>query len=273
MQNVILWFLPILLVLSHASFAATSIEIRIKVGDVERKALVFPAQDDATNGKKKSTPLVLCYHGHGGNALSASRSFSMHRAWPNACVVYPQGVPTPGRLTDPEGKQNGWQFEQGSHDDRDLHFFDMLLSTCTERFHINPCAIFVMGHSNGGAFTYLLWAHRSEKIQAVAPSAAVAHRLVPILKPKPCFHSMATNDRLVHSTWQEWMVRKIQLINLSQKQPTNQGNNATYYAPQDPSRGAPLIIHRHNQGHTYPTEVSKEIARFFQECLAQKHHR
>jgi polyhydroxybutyrate depolymerase len=252
-----------------AVFAAGE-ECKIAVGTLERTALVFPPSEKYDDKAKKSPPLVLCFHGHGGSATSAARSFGMHLAWPEACVVYPQGIPTPGRLTDPEGKQNGWQFEAGSHEDRDLRFFDALLDLCTKKWNINPEQVFVMGHSNGGAFSYLLWSTRFEKITAVAPSAAVGHRLIPTLRPKPCFHAMATNDKLVLSTWQEWMVRKVQRVNQCQKPSTRWSQRAELFAPIDPMNGARVVIYRHDQGHRYPKEVTQEMVRFFQECSVRR---
>jgi polyhydroxybutyrate depolymerase len=245
--------------------AASGVECQIRVGELERKALVFAPATPKSKNTSSPRPLVLCFHGHGGSAASAARSFGMHRAWPEACVVYPQGVPTPGRLTDPEGKQNGWQFEVGSHGDRDLLFFDALLTTCRERYGIDPEQVFVMGHSNGGAFTYLLWSARSEKIKAVAPSAAVGHKLVPTLKPKPCLHVLGTNDKLVRSAWQEWMVAKLRKVNQCQEPSTAWSKQALRFAPLDPGKGSPLIIYRHSQGHRYPPEATQDIAQFFRE--------
>lgn len=53
------------------------------------------------------TPVVLL--GHHGGSRQASRSFQMHSEWPEAIVVYMQGLPTPGQWTDPDGKKPGWQ--------------------------------------------------------------------------------------------------------------------------------------------------------------------
>jgi len=58
-------------------------------------------------------PVVLVFHGHGGTARYAARTFALHRHWPEAIVVYPQGLNTPGRRTDPEGRRPGWQHAAG----------------------------------------------------------------------------------------------------------------------------------------------------------------
>ena len=75
--------------------------LTLKVGDLKRTALVFaPAASES-----QDHPLVFAFHGHGGNAQQAAKSFDVHHLWPEAVVVYPQGIPTPGRLTDPDGKR------------------------------------------------------------------------------------------------------------------------------------------------------------------------
>ena len=68
------------------------------VDGVEQHALVAvpsPAPTAAT-----PTPLVFVFHGHGGRSAAAARGFRLHELLPQAVVVYPQGLPTPGRLTD-----------------------------------------------------------------------------------------------------------------------------------------------------------------------------
>jgi polyhydroxybutyrate depolymerase len=72
----------------------------------------------------------------------------------------PQDV-TPGKLTDPEGKKSGWQSgpcDQKDRDqkDRDLSFFDAVLASMKKDYPIDEQRVFSTGHSNGGAFTYLL---------------------------------------------------------------------------------------------------------------------
>jgi hypothetical protein len=56
---------------------------------------------------------------HGGSMLNAARTLGYHTRWPEAIVVYMQGLNTPGRLTDPEGRQPGWQHAVGDQGDRD----------------------------------------------------------------------------------------------------------------------------------------------------------
>src|SRR4029077_1825582 len=123
--------------------------------------------------KEKPTPVVFVFHGHGGRAQNAARMFAMNRHWPEAISIYMQGLNTPGRLTDKEGKAPGWQKGLGDQEDRDLKFFDAVLARLKKDYKVDSKRIFSTGHSNGGAFTYLLWAERGEVLTAVAPSAGM----------------------------------------------------------------------------------------------------
>ncbi|MEI9893131.1 MAG: hypothetical protein WDN28_04275 [Chthoniobacter sp.] len=120
---------------------------------VTREALVYVPPAATTT----AAPVIFAFHGHGGTMAYAERKFGYHTLWPEAVVVYPQGLPTAGKLTDPEGKKAGWQFAAGDYGDRDLKFFDSILTSLRQDYHVDDKRIFVTGHSNGGGFTYLLW--------------------------------------------------------------------------------------------------------------------
>ncbi len=62
------------------------------IDGVQRDALVFRATCDAGAAKH---PLVVAFHGHGGRMLSTSVQMHIQTLWPQAIVVYPQGLNTP----------------------------------------------------------------------------------------------------------------------------------------------------------------------------------
>ena len=235
--------------------------ITLTVGDLKREALVFaPAKSSA------SPPLVFAFHGHGGNMRQASRSLAIHAAWREAVVVYPQGVPTPGQLTDPEGKKNGWQSKAGDHGDRDLKFFDELLKTVKKDSKTDDKRVYSTGHSNGGGFTYLLWANRGDVFAAVAPSGAVA-RYVADLKPKPCLHVAGEDDPLVKFAWQKRMMDGVKKLNgcaATGKEWAKSGKlTGTLYESKG---GTPFVSLIGPITHTFPAaDAPKLIVKFFQE--------
>ena len=103
------------------------------VDGVKREAIVHvPAKKSDAK-----LPLVFDFHGHGGTAKNAARTHHIHETWPEAVVVYMQGLNTPGKLTDPEGKKSGWQSGPGDQKDRDLKFFDAVLTSMKKDYPID----------------------------------------------------------------------------------------------------------------------------------------
>ncbi|MEO6787084.1 MAG: dienelactone hydrolase family protein [Chthoniobacteraceae bacterium] len=244
----------------NTTFAADTLTRREWIVDgVVREALL----SSPPNAKTKAAPLVFGFHGHGGNMNNAARMYHIHTLWPEAIVVYPQGLNTPGKLTDPEGKKPGWQSGPGDQGDRDLKFFDAMLASLEADFKVDPKRIYSTGHSNGGGFTYLLWAERGGKFAAFGPSAAVAKRTQAGLKPKPVIHIAGENDPLVKFEWQKLMMEAVRKINqCGDGEPWDGINGCTLY----PSKiGAPVVAFIHPGTHTYPSEAPALIVKFFKE--------
>lgn len=228
-----------------------------KVDGVVREALVA-VPDKA---RSEPSPLVFGFHGHGGTMRNAARSFRLHVEWPEAIVVYMQGLNTPGQLTDPEGKKPGWQKARGDQNDRDLKFFDAVLQTLKTELKVDENRIYSMGHSNGGGFTYLLWSERGENFAAMAPSGSAALRLQGSLKPKPVLHVAGENDPLVKYAWQNRMIES-----LKTSQQCGEGKpwreKATLY---ESKINAPVITLITQQAHKFPAEAPGLIVAFFRD--------
>ena len=226
-----------------------------KVGDVTREALVC-VPDSA---KTTPTPVVFTFHGHGGSMQNAARMFSIHTRWPEAIAIYMQGLNTPGRLTDPEGKAPGWQREIGDQADRDLKFFDAVLKSLKEEYKVDAKRIYSTGHSNGGGFSYLLWAARGDQFAAMAPSAAVAGPNLPLLKAKPVLHLAGRNDPLVKFEWQKATIDALLKLNqCGEGKPWEK--DCTLY---ESKIGAPVVACIHPGKHNFPPEAADVIVKFF----------
>jgi polyhydroxybutyrate depolymerase len=223
----------------------------------ERQALIYRPQKESPEG----APVVFGFHGHGGNARNAARTFALHTHWPEALVVYMQGVPTPGRLTDPEGRRNGWQHGAGDQGDRDLRFFDAVLATLKEKSRIDEDRVYATGHSNGGGFTYLLWSQRPDVFAAMAPSASAA-RFITTLKPKPAMHIAGENDPLVKYAWQTVAMQTIRGINGCAAEGEPWAKHCTLYPSPT---GKPFVAYIHPGDHKYPAEAPPLIVKFFKE--------
>jgi polyhydroxybutyrate depolymerase len=227
------------------------------VDGVSREALVYFPSRTGTN----AAPVVFAFHGHGGTMRHAARSFSYQSHWPEAVVVYMQGLKTPGKLTDPEGKKPGWQHAAGDHGDRDLKFFDAVLASLKSESRVDAKRVYATGHSNGGAFTYLLWAARGDRFAAVAPSAAVAAKNLAMLRPKPVLHVAGENDQLVKFAWQKHTLDALLKLNDCGKG-GSWAKDCTLY---ESKAGAPVVAFIHPGTHTFPEAAPALIVRFFQE--------
>ena len=226
-----------------------------KVDGVVREALVYVPPKAKTN----AAPVVFAFHGHGGNMNQAARSFAYHTQWPEALVVYMQGLNTPGQLTDPEGKRPGWQSDLGKQGDRDLKLFDAVLAKLKQDYRVDAHRIYSTGHSNGGGFTYLLWATRGDQFAAFAPSAAAAPTLLAQLKPKPVLHVAGENDPLVKYLWQQQTMTKLRELNqCADGQPGEQ------YVTTYPSKlGTPVVTVIHPGTHQFLASAPRTIVTFF----------
>lgn len=259
-----------LVVLALASAAALSLAAQGRterlvtqtwtVGGVERTALVAaPAVAAGTMG----SPLVLIFHGHGGTAQHAARTFAIHAQWPEAVVIYGQGLPTPGQLTDPEGRRAGWQHAIGGQGDRDLAYVDAIVAWARSRFTIDGTRIYAGGHSNGGTMTYVLWAARGSLLAAVAPSASVFRReLLSAAKPKPALIIAGQRDQLVPFAAQKSSLQAA--LRLNQAAATGEPWSGAAVRHKS-SIGTNVVAYIHAGDHAMPEDAGALMVKFFKE--------
>ncbi|MFO0808667.1 MAG: prolyl oligopeptidase family serine peptidase [Gemmataceae bacterium] len=229
-----------------------------KIGDATREALLH--KPGSTDAKR---PVVFAFHGHGGKAEHAARRFAFHQHWPEAVCVYPQGLPTAVPGLDPNGKLPGWQKYIGDQKDRDIELFDAMLKTLTADYQIDEKRVYVAGHSNGGFFTYILWAARGDKLAAVAPVAATASiRDFRSQKPLPVLHVAGEADRIVKFAGQELTIGQVRKLNGCDSEGHAAGKWCTEYRS---SNGPSVVAYIHPGGHEIPEGAPERIVRFFQE--------
>jgi polyhydroxybutyrate depolymerase len=234
-----------------------------KVDGETREALIYVPE----SAKSENVPIVFAFHGHGGSMTNAARLFGFHTHWPQAITVYMQGLNTPGILTDPEGRKPGWQRQPGDQKDRDLKFFDAVLASLKADYHVDQKRIYATGHSNGGGFTYVLWATRGDQFAAFAPSAAAAGKNLPMLKPKPLLHLAGENDPLVKFEWQEQTISAVRKLNKCEEgKPWHGEPGCTIY---ESKLGTPVVTFIHDGKHGYPLQSPDIVVRFFKEHVRQ----
>ena len=217
-----------------------------------RRAIVYSPSAKSASGR---APLVFSFHGHGDNMQNFQHT-DLHRAWPEAIVVYFQGLPSR------RDGLSGWQVEKGQDDDRDLALVDAALASLREEFKVDEARIYATGFSNGANFTYLLWAERPGGIRRVCASrgaaaavcateaaqAALSHRrhrgcADPVCRPA---------GRHRNGQASEWcdgergsLRERLHVVRLAE--------------------WAPVMTWIHPGGHEYPETTSERIAKFFRE--------
>lgn len=252
-------FFVLLLAFLQVVNATAQEQISMEVDGITRTALVAsPAPS------RKPYPLVFFFHGHGGTARHAARTYAVHQEWPEAVVVYPQGLPTPGK-TDPEGKRSGWQQGPDEQQGRDVKFFDALLTKIRATHSIDNRRIYSMGHSNGAVFTYVLAAARPDTFAALAPCAGIMRPLTGRPQPVPVIHFAGTNDPIVPFAAQKLTLNIMRRINQCQDTPQPWHDDTPscqlYHSPT----GHPVIVMTHELKHAYPPNAAALSVRFFKE--------
>ena len=227
---------------------ATAQVMRWQVDGDTRQAIVHAPASPGAAG----SPLVLSFHGFGDNAQNFQYT-NLHVAWPEAIVVYFQGLPTRRGLP-------GWQVEPGSGN-RDLALVDAALAALRERYDIDDDRIYATGYSNGGMFTYLLWAERPGVFAAYAPVAARLRPSVRPAEPRPVFHVAGERDRVVRFSDQEAAIAVAMDVN-GVDAATGCGAGCTVYGA---GTAAPVMTWIHGGAHVYPRGTSERIASFLRQ--------
>jgi len=254
-------FIVMFLVLfSPHCFSLPLTKISIPVQSLTREALLTIPN----RGSSEPAPVVFAFHGHGGSMQMAESKFHCETLWPEAIVVYPQGLPTAGGVVDPEGRLPGWQLNIGDNEDRDLFFFDRLIDYLHSNYRIDDKRIFVVGHSNGAVFAYLLWAARQEKIAAIGAIAGIIPTKVDRskLKPLPVFHAGGRNDPIVKYPWQSDSIDFIKSRNECIDPPQVIDTYLNIYTSRI---GMPLETYIDNGGHEMPIGIMTYIVAFIKE--------
>ena len=239
------------LLLVFGARGASAQVMRWQVDGETREAIVYaPA---ASQGDEK-VPLVLSFHGRGDNMQNFQHT-NVHVAWPDAIVVYFQGLESRGGLA-------GWQPGRGADNDRDLKLVDAALASLREAYNIDDDRIYATGFSNGGMFTYLLWAERPGSFAAYAPVAGRLRESVALTQPRPVFHVAGRRDRQVAFEDQEAAIASAVDANGVGASTAPCGDGCTLYGSD---AAAPVMTWIHPGGHVYPRETSERIVSFFQE--------
>jgi polyhydroxybutyrate depolymerase len=247
----------VLSVCVHASGAPTTMTWTI--GADQRKALVFAPPPSTQGGPH---PLVFVFHGHGGTMQSAAQGAHIQTLWPDAIVVYPQGLPTPSTV-DPPGLHPGWEVEANQAPpvgNRDLKFFDAMVATMRQTYAVDDKRIYATGFSNGAIFTYLLWAERSNVLAAFGICAGRLWPTEHLTQPRAVFIIAGQSDQVVPFTEQQQSIDAARQIDSATGPGQPCGSGCTFYPS---TTHTPVATHIHPGGHVYPPWAPSEFVQFF----------
>ena len=224
-----------------------------------RQALVFPP---ASNAAAARHPLIFAWHGHGGTMQGASDQMGFQSIWPDAIVVYPQGL-----INNQDGGY-GWQKELGVDGNRDLKFFDAMLATLRQKYPVDNERIYTAGFSNGTGFSYLLWVERGNTLAAVGAVAGVLadSEQDKLKQPRALIAIFGTGQGTASEAVKEKTIaaaRKVDHASASEQScpiPTGATDCKLYPSTSQ----TPVKNITHDGGHEYPSWVPEEIVKFFQ---------
>ncbi len=151
-----------LFLISYFSFSQ-DINGTIKIGSAQREYILH-----LPNGYTGTTslPLVMIFHGGGGNSRQMQRYMQMDAIADKESfiTVYPNGV----------NKQwnDGREFKESITANDDIQFISQLYDTLVKKYSIDRARVFATGISNGGFFSIFLAYQMNDRFTAVAAVCA-----------------------------------------------------------------------------------------------------
>jgi len=141
-------------------------------------------------------PLVLNFHGGGGNATAHQKYSRMDVVADREgfLVVYPEGTgPLEGALQT--WNAGGCCGSAVRDNVDDVGFVRRLLDDLAKRQAYDPARVYATGLSNGAMMSYRIGAELSDRIAAIAPVAgAIAVELYPTARAVPVMHIHSADD-------------------------------------------------------------------------------
>ena len=230
--------------------------VSFDVNGVRRSAIVVVPVDSS-----HPAPLVFVFHGHGGRGANIERRFDIEGLWPDAIVVYPDGLAGHPGVTDRKGVEPGWQTRLGEQGDRDVAFYDAMLSALSAKLPVDRDRVFLLGHSNGSAFLSLLLNQRGDGIAATANlSSQPSGRLLDGDPVRSMFMAMGRRDPIVP------YANQAKSIPLAQRKlgidPSTETVNG-YLRTERGQGNVELATYVYPGGHDPPPEVPGLVVAFF----------
>ena len=146
-----------------------------------------------------------------------------------------------------------------SASNKDVLFFDALRDAAISKYHGDSHRLFVMGHSNGGGFVYVLWALRGSEIAGFGSFEGAGGDKSKLSPPRPVFITIGANDRVVRPGGLENELKKILAVNGSSGVAEPSSSGYSYYPGK-----ATTVVCRYDGGHNFDKAAIPELVKFFQ---------
>jgi polyhydroxybutyrate depolymerase len=226
-----------------------------EVGGVRREAIVV-----APTKRSDRPPIVFGWHGRGGTMQSSQHMYKIETLWPEAVVVYPQGLPCP----PPDGSSGpmkaNWQTQPGDQGDRDLKFFDVMLTQLSGKYHVEQRQVYTVGFSGGAMMTYVLWSQRNSKLAAAAIAEGRLQDACKPMQPLAAIIAAGKADTTCLFTDQVEAIKyDRQVDGVAPNATPNVLGGVRYFHGSN----ADLAIMITNLGHQYPPGMSQKVVPFF----------
>ena len=191
---------------------------------------------------------------------SAQSMYNIESLWPEAVVIYPQGLPSPPP-EDPSGAlKPGWQTVPGQSGDRDLKLFDAILARMSGKYHVDPKQVYSVGFSGSAIMTYVLWSQRHAKLAAGAIAEGRLLDANKPLQPMAAFVAAGKNDTTCSFQDQVQYIRYDRTVDgvAPNATPTVQAGVRYFHGSN-----ADLAVLIFNGGHQYAPGMSQKVVPFF----------
>ncbi len=165
--------------------------------NVDRRTRSFLVHVPPGYDGKRPVPVVLAFHGGGGNAETMVRFSGLNEKADKEgfLVVYPNGT---GKLADRlltfnAGNCCGYAMQQKVDD---VAFTRSLLDDLAKVAVVDPKRVYATGMSNGAIMSYRLASELSDRIAAIAPVAGpMGTETCSPKRPVPVIHFHGTDDQ------------------------------------------------------------------------------
>jgi len=155
----------------------------------------------------------------------------------------------------------GFQFKAGDYGNRDLKLFDAIVKTMNQTYKVDKKRVYTTGFSNGGIFSYLLWAERPKSIAAVGEVAGSLDAAEHLSVPRALLAIAGQADTTNPFANQQASIDLGKQVDGATGAGSPCGLYCTFYAST--TGPTPVKTYVHPGGHVYPPWAPPQIVKFF----------